>query len=198
MKRWLIINKIIMKTTSMLIISTLLLLNSCGNNNTEVKETDSSTSDSLLLIEMVHARATAMKKKDIGAVMAQFSDDATFINGEGYYLANKVEIADFHKGLTQSESIGYYYIAGHVHVRMLDHNNALVYYPNRMDWYRNSNPKDTIEKETRLLTLSAQKRNGNWQWVAITNQQTPEYFEDLTKHKINDLNEYFKDTILNK
>ena len=130
--------------------------------------------------------------------MAQFSDDATFINGEGYYLANKAEIAAFHKGLTQSGSNGYYYIAGHVHVRMLDNNNALVYYPNRMDWYRNSSPKDTIEKETRLLTLSAQKRNGTWQWVAITNQQTPEYFEDLTKHKINDLNEYFKDTILNK
>ena len=147
---------------------------------------------------MVHARENAMKKKDIGAVMAQFSDDATFINGEGYYLANKEEIADFHKGLTQSESIGYYYIAGHVHVRLLDNNNALVYYPNRMDWYRNSSPKDTIEKETRLLTLSAQKRNGNWQWVAITNQQTPEYFDDLTKHKINDLNEYFKDTTLIK
>jgi ketosteroid isomerase-like protein len=48
---------------------------------------------------MVNARENAMKKKDINAVMAQFSDDATFINGEGYYLANKVEIAAFHKGL---------------------------------------------------------------------------------------------------
>ena len=27
-----------------------------------------------------------MKKKDIGAVVAQFSYDATFINGEGYYI----------------------------------------------------------------------------------------------------------------
>jgi len=187
-----------MRPTTVLIISFLLFLNSCGNNNTEVKETNSSTSDSLLLIEMVHARETAMKKKDIGAVIAQFSDDATFINGEGYYLANKAEIAAFHKGLTQSDSIGYYYIAGHVHVRMLDNKNALVYYPNRMDWYNVSNPKDTIEKETHLLTLSAQKRNDIWQWVAVTNQQTPEYFDDLTKHKINDLNEYFKDTMLIK
>ena len=180
------------------IISFLLFLNACSDNHTKAKETNSSTGDSLILVEMVHTRENAMKKKDIGAVMAQFSDDATFINGEGYYLANKEDIADFHRALTQSDSISYYYFAGHVHVRMLDNNNALVYYPNRMDWYRNSSPKDTIEKETRLLTLSAQKRNGNWQWVAITNQQTPEYFDDLTKHKINDLNEYFKDTILNK
>ena len=81
---------------------------------------------------------------------------------------------------------------------MLDNKNALVYYPDRMDWYRNSHLKDTIEKETTLMTLSARKRNDIWQWVAITNQQTPEYFDDLTKHKINDLNEYFKDTALNK
>jgi len=41
---------------------------------------------------------------------------------------------------------------------MLDDKNALVYYPGRMDWYKNSNPKDTIEKEIRLMTLSAQKK----------------------------------------
>ncbi len=187
-----------MKTISILIFSPLLFLNSCGTNNTEIKETNSSTSDSIILVKMISERENAMKKKDIDAVMAQFSDDATFINGEGYYLANKAEIAAFHKGLTQSDGLGYYYIAGHILVRMLDNNNALVYYPNRMDWYHISNPKDTIEKETRLLTLSAQKRNGNWQWVAITNQQTMEYFDDLTKHKINDLDEYFKDTSTKK
>jgi len=187
-----------MKTTAILIIFSLLLLNSCGNNNTQLKEISSSTNDSLILIEMVHTRENAMKNKDISTVMSQFSDDATFINGEGYYLANKAEITAFHKGLTQSDSVGYYYLAGHAHVRMLDNKNALVYYPGRMDWYNVSNPKDTIEKETRLMTLSAQKRNGIWQWVAITNQQIPEYFDDLTKHKINDFNEYFKDTILIK
>ena len=73
----------------------------------------------------------------------------------------------------------------HGHIGLLKYKNALVYYPNRMDWYKVSNPKDTIEKETRLLTLSAQKRNGSWQWVAITNQRTSKYFDDLTKHNLN-------------
>ena len=99
---------------------------------------------------MVHARENAMKKKDISTVMSQFSDDATFINGEGYFLANKAEIAAFHKGLTQSDSIGYYYIAGRVHVRMLDDKNALVYYPNRMDWYNVSNQKIPLKKKPAL------------------------------------------------
>ncbi len=115
-----------MKTATLLFIS-FLFLNSCGSNNTEINETNNSASDSIILVQMINDRENAMKKKDIDAVMAQFSDDATFINGEGYYLANKAEIAAFHKGLTQSNSIGYYYIAGHVHVRMLDNKNALVY-----------------------------------------------------------------------
>jgi uncharacterized protein (TIGR02246 family) len=173
--------------------SVVILLSYCtdGNRNNEKHDT---INDSVTLIKMVHERAEAMKHKNIDAVVAQFSDDATFINGEGYYLANKAEITEFHKGLTESDSIGYYYTVGKVHVRMLDENNALVYYPNRMDWFRVSNPKDTIEKETDLLTLSAQKRNGKWQWIAITNQPTIDYFDDLTKHKINNLTEYFKDT----
>ena len=179
-----------------IVISFLLFLSSCTNDN-EGKDSGSKR-DSLTLLQMVRDRESAMKERNIDAVMAQFSDDATFINGDGYFLANKAEITAFHIGLTQSDSIGYHYIAGNVHVRILDENNALVYYPNRMDWYRFSNPKDTIEKETRLLTLSAQKRHGTWQWIAITNQQTIEYFDDLTKHKIEDLTEFFKGTTLNK
>jgi ketosteroid isomerase-like protein len=38
-----------------------------------------------------------MKTKDINKVMSQFSDDATFINSDGYFLATKKEIAAFHK-----------------------------------------------------------------------------------------------------
>jgi len=183
--------------STFILTSLALFLSSCINSNRS-NESHGTTNDSVALIEMIYERAKAMRHKNIDAVMAQFSDDATFINGDGYYLANKAEIAEFHKGLTQSNAIGYYYTVGNVHVRMLDENNALVYYPNRMDWYRVSNPRDTIEKETRLMTLSAQKRNGKWQWIAITNQQTTEYFNDLTKHKINDLTEYFKDTVQTK
>ncbi len=185
-----------MRTTTVLIISSLLFLNSfdTNDNNTEASKKNNLKKDSLILIKMVHVRESAMKKKDIDAVMTQFSHDATFINGEGYYLASKAEIAAFHKGLTQSDSIGYYYIAGHVHVRMLDNKNALVYYPNRMDWYKVANPKDTIEKETRLLTLSAQKRNATGSGLLLQINKTPEYFDDLTSHKINDVNEFFKHT----
>ena len=188
-------NPVIMRFTS-IAIPVIIFLFSCSNNNNKARR--NSTNDSLSLIKMIHARVEAMRYKNINTVMAQFSEDATFINGEGYYLGNKAEIAAFHKGLTQSDAINYHYTAGNIHVRILDEKNALVYYPNRMDWYRVSNPKDTIEKETRLLTLSAQKRNGKWLWIAITNQQTKEYFEDLTKHRIKDLYEYFKDTMQTK
>ena len=185
-----------MKLTT-IFISFVIFLSSCNNDN-KIDTKYDPTNDSLTLIMMVRDRENAMKNKNINAVMAQFSVDATFINGGGYYLANKTEIAEFHEGLIQGDSISYHYIAGNVHVRMLDNKNALVYYPNRMDWYKVSNPKDTIEKETRLLTLSAQKRKGKWQWIAITNQQTIEYFDDLTKHKLDDLKESSKDTTQDK
>ena len=172
-----------MRTTTMLTISFFLFLYSCGTNYNDPVVKYNSTDDSLNLVKMINVREKAMKKKDLNAVMAQFSDDATFINGGGYYYANKMEIEAFHKGLIQTDTVSYYYKAGYVHVRILDSSNALVYYPNRMDWYNISNPKDTVEKEIRLMTLTAKKRDGIWQWVAITNQETPEYFDDLTKHK---------------
>jgi len=58
----------------------------------------------------------------------------------------------------------------------------LVYYPWRIDSFLRSNPKDTIISEIGLMTLSAQRRNDQWFWIAITNQHTPEYFNDLDKH----------------
>lgn len=161
-----------------------LLFCSCGeidlsNNHLNLNF----TSDSLTLVKMVNDRENGMKEKDIPAVMAQFSDDATFINSVGFYCADKKEIENFHKGLTQMDTIGYYYKAGTANVRQLDQNNALVYYPWRMDWHNISNPADTLFKEIGLMTLSAQKRNDKWFWVAITNQHTPEYFDDLARHK---------------
>ena len=160
-----------------------LLLCSCDPNKADRDAKINSTNDSLALVKMVNERENAMKKKDLATVMAQFSDDATFINAAGYYCANKDEIEKFHDGLTHMDSVGYYYKAGNVQVRILDRKNALVYYPWRMDWFEISNPDDTLKKEVGLMTLTAQKRNDKWLWVAVTNQHTQEYFDDLAKHK---------------
>jgi uncharacterized protein (TIGR02246 family) len=187
-----------MKSPSILLRFTLLLSTSCDNISSDRVDLTSKADDSLVLVEMVHARTNTMKKKDINAVMKQFSDDATFINSDGYFLANKGEITEFHKALSQTDSLTYYYVSGQVHIRFLDEKNALVYYPNKMDWYKLSNQKDTVERETRLLTLSAQKRNGTWLWVAVTNQKTIQYFDNLTEHKITDMNQFWNDSTQNK
>ena len=179
-------------------IGIMLLLFSCDSASSDPVRINSYVNDSLALVEMVHARSNAMKKKDIEAVMNQFSDDATFINSDGYFLGDKREIEAFHRALSQTDSLTYYYVAGQVHVRLLDEKNALVYYPNKMDWYRLSDQKDTVERETRLLTISAQKRHGNWLWIAVTNQKTIEYFDNLTEHKIRDMEQFWNDSTQTK
>ena len=87
-----------MRTIPILILISILYSCNTGSNDTGLKY--NSTEDSLALVKMVNERETAMKKKDIHAVMAQFSDDATFINGEGYYCANKAEIEGPIQGLS--------------------------------------------------------------------------------------------------
>jgi uncharacterized protein (TIGR02246 family) len=167
-----------MKIVILFMCSGCLILSSCKQ---EIKQNVTSTaSDSVQLINMVSVRETAMKNHDIKTVMNQFSEDATFINSAGHYFSNKTEINEFHLTLAKMDSFNYYYTAGKVKVRLLDNDNALVYYPWRMDWYSVLNPKDTLEKEVGLMTLSAQKRNNRWLWIAITNQHTPEYLRDLT------------------
>jgi hypothetical protein len=137
-----------------------------------------------VLARMVHDREAAMKKKDIASVMAQFSEDATFINWRGCYCANKPEVEAFHKQIMFREGVGYNYLAGKVTVRLLDESNALVYYPWKVDFFYVATPAEFSCSEIGLMTLSAQKSQGNWVWVAITNQHTPEFFEDLTNHKM--------------
>jgi hypothetical protein len=139
--------------------------------------------DIAALTRMVRDREAAMKDKNITSVMAQFSDDATFINAKGYYCANKAEVKAFHAHIMFQEGIDYQYLAGKVTVRLLDSSNALVYYPWKMDFFYVRTPAEAFFKEVGLMTLSAQKRNGKWLWVAITNQHTPAFFEDLTTHK---------------
>jgi len=154
---------------------------SCNKTTSEKKHT---SDDSLKLIKMVRERENAMKEKNITIIMSQFADDATFINSAGYFFANKKEKELFHRYLSQNDSISYYYFAGDISIRFLDEKNALVYYPWRMDWFNVSNPKDTLKKEVGLMTLNAQKRENKWLWVAITNEHTPDFFQNLEKHKV--------------
>jgi hypothetical protein len=173
-----------MKTMTALLILIAFLNWSCkSDKTTQTLGNTARIEDSLTLLKMINVRENAMKQKDIIAVMTQFSDDATFINSEGYFCMNKKEIEKFHNNLVNGDSIGYYYKAGNVYVRFLDGNNALVYYPWRMDWFNVANPNDTVVKEVGLMSLTAQKRNKEWLWVAITNQHTSKYFDDLSKHK---------------
>jgi hypothetical protein len=140
-------------------------------------------SDSLILLNMVQTRQFAMKKKDVPAMMKQFANDATFINPAGYIYENKAEIESYYNTLTHLDTISYYYGTGSVELRMLDANNAMVYYPWRMDWYNIQHPTDTLYKEFGLFTITAQKRNTIWYWIAVTDQHTPEFFDDLYDHR---------------
>lgn len=175
--------RFVMKLTIFFTTSLIIFLCSCDMNKTKSSLSSNSLTDSMILVQMVNKREEAMKKKDIASVMTQFSNDATFINSDGFFCGDKNEIEKFHNSLTHLDSIGYYYKAGNVLVRILNRETALVYYPWRMDWFKVTNPYDTLYKEVGLMTLTAAKRNDHWFWVAITNQHTKEYFNDLTKHK---------------
>lgn len=141
------------------------------------------SSDSLILLSMIQTRQISMKKKDMPAVMKQFADDATFINPAGYFYQNKKEIESYYNTVTHLDSINYYYSTGSLELRMLDGNNALIYYPWRMDWFNIAKPADTLYKEYGLFTITAQKRNTTWYWIAVTDQHTPDFFDDLYDHK---------------
>ena len=75
-----------MKSFSIWIGLIFLIFNSCDIKRSHPGEKNSYIADSLVLVNMIHARSIAMKNKDISAVMSQFSDEATFINSDGYFL----------------------------------------------------------------------------------------------------------------
>ncbi len=173
--------------------SFLLLICSCQTKETNNRTTNTTSTDSLALLEMIKVREKAMKEKDMKTVMSQFRDDATFINSNGFYFKNKKEIESFHKKLTLNDTVGYTYKAGIATIRILSPDFALAYYPWEMDWYKLPTLKDTINwyklsaqkdtiKEIGLMSLTAQKDNTGWKWKAITNQHTEEYFNDLKTH----------------
>jgi len=135
--------------------------------------------DSLQLLEMISIREKSMIEKDIATAMSQFSQDATWINSQGYFFEGKYNVLKFHNMLAGNDSLDYYYEAGVPRVRVIDNHNALVYYSWKMFWYKRSYPSDTTNKELGLMTLTAQKRKGNWYWVAITNQHIPWFYKEI-------------------
>lgn len=118
-----------------------------------------------------------MGRRDLATIQAQYSPDITFINISGFYLTAG-DMARFDSVLFAYDST--HYRTGRVSVRLLDATNALVYYGWRVDRFRKVAP---ILNELGLMTLSAQKRNGTWKWVAITNQATPTFIDDLPGHR---------------
>jgi hypothetical protein len=201
-----------MKSIYVLLFLSPLLPFSCKTMKNDEKIKEAFKEDSVALVKMVRDRAIAREKHDIIAELSQFSDDATFINSDGLLLPNKKAIENHLKESNASgdssetfeiklseiqppTGVLLYrnfkgrwidlcdqYTAGNIKIRIIDKNNALVYYPWRIDSFLRSNPKDTIISEIGLMTLSAQRRNDQWFWIAITNQHTPEYFNDLDKH----------------
>ncbi len=166
-----------MKYIIFLIISIYFI--SCSGNEISKSNNHNATADSLKLIEMIYDREIAMIDKNIDLAMDQFSDDVTWINSQGYYFVGKEEVLRFHNMLAENESLDYYYEAGAPKVRILDQNNALAYYSWKMFWFQYEEPTDTVNKEIGLMTLSAKKLDGQWKWIAITNQYTPWFYDEI-------------------
>lgn len=152
---------------------------SCQKEVSTSTKQQSIQADSLELVKMISEREKAMIRKDINSAMSQFSDNVTWINSQGYFFQGKPEVLNFHNMLAENDSLDYYYKAGIPRIRILDTNNALAYYSWKMFWYKKVTPADTVNKEIGLMTLTAKKYDGNWKWIAITNQHTPWFYNKI-------------------
>jgi len=135
---------------------------------------------------MIAVREKAMIEKDIDTAMSQFSDDATWINSQGYFFEGKRNVLEFHSMLAGKETEDYVYEAGEPRIRLIDSSNAIAYYSWKMFWFKKDNPEDIFNKEIGLMTLTAQKRQGQWLWVAVTNQHTPWFYETIDPVTVDD------------
>ncbi|SHG75444.1 hypothetical protein SAMN04488116_2400 [Flagellimonas flava] len=135
--------------------------------------------DSILLAEMISIREQAMITKNMPMALSQFGKQATWINSQGYFFEGQDEVEKFHGMLAGNDSLDYWYKAGKPKIRLLDSNNALVYYSWKMFWYQKAQKTDTVIREIGLMTLNAQKQNNQWKWVAVTNQHTPWFYEKI-------------------
>jgi len=152
---------------------------SCDTGVSTTSKQTSSKEDSLLLVKMIVDRESAMIKKDINSVLDQFSEDITWINSQGYYFQGKNEVQKFHNMMAQNDTLDYYYKAGIPRIRIVDMDNAIAYYSWKMFWYKKQTPSDTITREIGLMTLTAKKKNNRWKWIAITNQHTPWFYDEI-------------------
>ena len=133
--------------------------------------------DSLQIAQMIAERERTMIDKELGPALEQFADDATWINSQGYYFQGREVIRDFHEMLVAKSD--YHYEAGEPRIRVTDAENAIAYYSWKMYWLGGESGTDTTMKEIGLMTLSAQKRDGVWRWIAVTNQHTPWFYESV-------------------
>ena len=162
----------------LLTISITICILSCTQNQSKLN-IDNAKLDSTVLSNMIMDRENAMINKDINIAMSQFSENATWINSQGYYFEGKEEVIKFHNMLAGNDSLDYYYEAGKPKIRIIDNNNAIVYYGWKMFWYKKLNKNDTINKEIGLMSLTAKKNNNSWKWIAVTNQYTPWFYDKI-------------------
>ncbi len=166
------------------LVLAILILVGCQNKMQPIAIVDQTEKDSLVLAQMIALREEAMIKKDVALVMPQFSEDATWINSQGYFFQGKKELEKFHLMFVNNDSLDYYYKISEPKIRLLDRNNALAYYSWKMFWFKKENPADTTFREIGLMTLNAQKQNEAWKWVAVTNQHTPWFYDHITPVQI--------------
>ncbi len=140
---------------------------------------DGHDADIVALEQMIHDREAAMIDHDIDAALTQFADNATWVNSQGYYFVGLDMIREFHRYLAENSERDYEYTAGEPRVRLLDGSNAIVYYGWRMLWHEPDNRDNVITDEIGIMTLTAQKRDGDWKWVAVTVQHTPYFYETI-------------------
>ena len=164
---------------NLLLIALLLILNCKPPPTHYVSRHEIHELDRQKLATMIHTREQGMIAKDLAQVMKQFSENATWINSQGYYFEGKPVIEKFHQMMFANDSLDYQYIAGTPRIRILANSNAIAYYGWQMIWINRMNRTDTVKREIGLMTLMAQKADSSWQWKAITNQHTPWFYRKI-------------------
>jgi len=161
------------------ILTLVFLFSCCSSTATQNDRELTDNNDLLILKNMIHVREKAMINKNINIVMSQFNENITWINSQGYFFEGKQNVLEFHNMLANSKTLDYFYEAGEPKIRIIGPNNAIAYYSWRMYWFNKGHQEEIKKKEIGLMTLSAQKKDGKWYWIAVTNQHTPWFYETI-------------------